>query len=121
MNGQGMQINCKKCSKTTTLTSAGYYPDGSQALVASCCGQDGGVLHQCSHSIFLNPPSWLPLLLAGVKIVCPECRAAYDLGVKIEPEYPEAGEALKAAGLLVGTLFLIRAVVKALEGKKGRR
>src|SRR5215210_4865360 len=107
MNEQGLQINCRKCSKTTSLTPGGFYPDGSQAMLSSCCGQDGGVLHQCPHSSFFSSPSWLPLILAGIKIVCPECRAAYDLGVKIEPQYPEAGEALKAAGLLVGTLFLI--------------
>jgi hypothetical protein len=103
------------------LTSAGYYPDGSQALLCSCCRKDGGVLHQCPHSFFLAPPSWLPLLLAGIKIVCSECRAAYDLGVKIEPKYPEAGEALKTAGLLVGTLILIGVIVEALGGKKRRR
>lgn len=120
MNGHGSQMNCRKCSKSTPLTSAGYYPDGSQALLASCCGKDGGVLHECPRALF-SPPSWLPLLLAGIEIVCPNCRAAYDLGVKVEPEYPEAGEALKAAGLLVGTVVLISVVVKALEGKKGRR
>jgi hypothetical protein len=120
MNEHGMHINCRKCSKTTSLTSAGYYPDGSQALLASCCGKNGGVLHQCSQTLF-SPPSWLPLLLAGIEIVCANCRAAYDLGVKVEPEYPEAGEALKAAGLLVGTVILIGVVVKALEGNKGRR
>ena len=123
MNGQGMQINCKKCSNPTFLRSAGYYPDGSQALVASCCGQDGGVLHQCPHSSFFSPPSWLPLVLAGVKIVCPECRAAYDLGVKIAPQYPEAGEALKSAGLLVGIVVLVGVVVEALQAaaSKGAR
>jgi hypothetical protein len=114
MNRQGMQINCRKCSKTTSLTAAGYYPDGSQALLASCCGRDGGVLHQCPHTLF-SPPKWLPLLLAGVKIVCPECRAAYDLGVKIEQQYPEAGEALKAAGLLVGIAILVGVVVEAIQ------
>src|ERR1043166_920114 len=120
MDGQGLQIKCRKCSKPTSWTSAGYYPDGSQALVTSCCGQDGGVLHKCPHSSFLSPPSWLPLLLAGIGIVCPNCRRAYDLGVKVEPQYPEAGEALKAAGLFFGTLILVGVIVKALEGKKWR-
>lgn len=123
MNGQGMQINCKKCSKTTSLMSAGYYLDGSQALLASCCGQDGGVLHQCPQAPF-SPPSWLPLILAGIKITCPECRALYDLGVKIEPQYPEAGEALKTVGLFAGLVVLIGVVGNILQGgnsKGGRR
>ncbi len=115
MNEQGMQINCRKCSKTTSLRSAGYYPDGSQALVCSCCGRDGGVLHQCPHSFFLNPPSWLPLVLAGIKIACPECRALYDLGVKVEPQYPEAGEALKTVGLVAGLVVLISVVSNMLQ------
>jgi hypothetical protein len=121
MNGQGMRINCRHCSETTSLGSAGYYPDGSQALLCSCCGKDGGVLHQCPHSSPLAPPSWLPLLLAGIEIVCPQCRAAYDLGVKIEPQHPEAGEALKVAGLFFGTMILIGVVIEALGGKKRRR
>jgi hypothetical protein len=62
-------------------------------------------------------------VLAGVKIVCPECRAAYDLGVKIAPQYPEAGEALKSAGLLVGIVVLVGVVVEALQAaaSKGAR
>jgi len=120
MNEQGMQINCRKCSKTTSLTLGGYYPDGSQAMLCSCCGQDGGVLHQCPHSLF-SPPSWLPLLLAGIEVACPNCRAAYDLGVKIEPEYPEAGEAVKNVALFVGTVLLIGVIVEAVAGRKRRR
>jgi hypothetical protein len=120
MNGQGMRINCRGCSEMTSLTSAGYYADGSQALLCSCCGKDGGVLHQCPHSSPHAPPSWLPLLLAGIKIVCPECRAAYDLGVKIEPAYPRAGEALKAVGLVAGIVVLIGVVGEILQGGQGK-
>ncbi|HEX3557631.1 MAG TPA: hypothetical protein VHU19_00395 [Pyrinomonadaceae bacterium] len=103
----------------TTLTSAGYYPDGSQALVTSCCGRDGGVLHQCPHTLF-SQPSWLPLLLAGVGIVCPDCRAVYDLGVKVEPQYPEAGEALKAVGLIAGVIVLCGVIANSLQGGNGK-
>jgi len=70
MNGNGMQINRRKCSKTTFLMPVGHYPDGTQALLASFCGQDGGMLHQCPHAPF-SPSSWLPLVLAGIKITCP--------------------------------------------------
>jgi len=121
MNGQGSRMNCKNCSGTTSLASAGYYADGSQALLCSCCGKDGGVLHRCPHSAPHAPPSWLPLLLAGIKIVCPECRAAYDLGVKIEPQYPEAGEALKAVGLVAGIVVLLGVVGEILQSGKGKR
>jgi hypothetical protein len=62
----------------------------------------------------------LPLLLAGIKIVCPGCSAAYDLGVKIEPHHPEAGEAVKNAALFVGTLLLIGAIADAVGGKRRR-
>ena len=119
MNGQGMQITCKKCSKMTSLTLAGHYPDGSQALLSSCCGKDGGVLHKCPHIPF-SPPSWLPLILAGIKIVCPECRAAYDLGVKVEPRYPEAGEALKTVGLVAGIVVLLGVIGNILQGGNGK-
>lgn len=120
MNGQEMKINCRNCSETSSLTLAGYYPDGSRAMLCSCCGKDGGVLHSCSHSALLAPPSWLPLLLAGIKIVCPECRAAYDLGVKIERVYPQAGEALKAVGLVAGIVVLLGVVGEILQGGNGR-
>lgn len=121
MNGQELRMNCKNCSETTSLASAGYYADGSQALLCSCCGKDGGVLHRCSHSALLTPPSWLPLLLAGIKVVCPECRAAYDLGVKTEPQYPEAGGALKAVGLVAGIVVLLSVVGEILQSGKGKR
>jgi phage FluMu protein Com len=121
MNGQGSQISCRNCSKVTLLKSAGYYQDGSQRLLCECCEQDGGVLHQCTHDHWGAPPRWLPLLLAGIAVVCPKCKEAYDLGVKIEPAYPEAGEALKFAGLFIGTLVLINVIVDSLRGKKRRR
>jgi hypothetical protein len=61
------------------------------------------------------------LLLAGISIVCPKCREAYDLGVKIEPAYPDAGEALKAAGLVVGAFILIGVIGDILGGGRRRR
>jgi hypothetical protein len=120
MDGHG-KLNCRNCSTTTSLTPAGYYDDGSQALLCSCCGKNGGVLHRCPHTSTLAPPSWLPLLLAGIEIVCPECRAAYDLGVKIEPRHPEAGEAVQNVALFVGTVMLISVIAEALAEKKRRR
>jgi hypothetical protein len=116
-----MQLNCRNCSKTTALASSGYYADGSQALLASCCGKDGGVLHRCSHSSPLAQPEWLPLLVAGIEIVCPQCKQAYDLGVKIAPVNPEAGEGLQAAALIVGGFILIRVIAEFLQGRQGGR
>lgn len=121
MNGQGMQLNCRKCSKMTSLTLSGYYPDDSQALLCSCCGKDGGVLHQCSHASSFAQPSWLPLLVAGIGIACPQCKQAYDLGVKIAPVNPEAGGALQAAGVIVGTVILVGILADIFGGKKRRR
>jgi hypothetical protein len=120
MNGQDMRINCRNCSDTTILKPAGYYNDGSQRLLCSCCEKDGGVLHRCQQTPW-SPPSWLPLLLAGIKIVCPECRAAYDLGVKIEPELPQVGGFLQGAGLFVGSIILIGVIADIFGGKKRRR
>ena len=120
MNRQAMYINCRHCCDTTILKPAGYYYDGSQRLLCSCCDKDGGILHQCQRKP-LAPPSWLPLLLVGIKIVCPECRAAYDLGVKIEPELPQAGGFLQAAGLFVGSIILLRVIADIFGGKKRRR
>jgi hypothetical protein len=78
------------------------------------------VLHRCPHASPLAAPKWLPLLLAGIGIVCPDCTTAYDLGVKIEPVYPAAGDALKAVGLIAGFVILIGAVDNILQGKKRR-
>jgi len=44
----------------------------------------------------------------------------YDLGVKIEPQYPESGEALKAVGLVAGIVVLIGVVGEILQGGNGR-
>jgi len=121
MSGQDRQINCKHCSKTTLLKPAGYYADGSERLLCECCEKDGGVLHQCPQDFWTAPPRWLPLLLVGIGIACPKCKEAYDLGVKIEPTYPEAGEALKVAGLFFGTVILIGVLGDILRGQKKRR
>ena len=114
-------MNCRKCSHAPTLQQAGNYPDGSIQMLCGCCQADGGVLHSCSHDLLSTQPSWLPLLLAGISIVCPKCKAAYDLGVKIELVNPEVGETLKAVGLIAGVVILIGVVADILEGKKRRR
>jgi hypothetical protein len=114
------QFNCRHCPTTTSLKQAGHYSDGSQQFLCSCCGRDGGVAHNCPHEYF-SGPKWLPLVLAGVSIVCPTCKRAYDLGVKIEPVYPEAGQALKAAGLGIGLVMLFVVMGDFLQGKKWRR
>lgn len=90
-------------------------------MICGDCQADGGVLHQCPQASPLAPPKWLPLLLAGIDIVCPNCKAAYDLGVKIEPTYPEAGELLKVVGLFAGLAVLVGVVDNILQGKKRRR
>jgi hypothetical protein len=61
------------------------------------------------------------LLVAGIGVVCPQCKAAYDIGIKIEPTYPDAGQALQAAGLILGTVILVGAIIEALNRGKGRR
>jgi hypothetical protein len=114
-------MNCRKCSHTPALQSIGNYPDGSLGMICGCCQADGGVLHRCSHDLFAVQPSWLPLLLAGIAIVCPKCKAAYDLGVKIAPVNPEAGETLKVVGILAGLIVLIGVAADILDGKKRRR
>jgi len=89
-------------------------------MLCTCCQADGGVLHRCPHAHPATPPTWLPLLLAGIKVACPECKAVYDLGVKLTPVYPEAGEALKAVGIIAGVV-LIGVVADILQDKKRRR
>ena len=121
MNGQGRNIHCNNCCRATGLKPAGRYRDGSQLLLCECCRKDGGVLHQCTQDHLAAPPRWLPLLLAGISVVCPKCTEAYDLGVKIEQTYPEAGEALKAAGLVVGTFILIGVIGDIFGGGQRRR
>lgn len=121
MKTEGLRINCKDCSASTLLKSAGYYDDDSQRCLCSCCEQNGGVWHRCPQAHPAMAPKWLPLLLAGIDIVCPECKRAYDLGVKVEPTYPEVGQALKAAGVSLGILILIGIVGDALQGKRRRR
>lgn len=114
-------MNCRKCSHAPALQQAGKYPDGSVQMLCGCCHADGGVLHHCSHDLFSVQPRWLPLLLAGIGIVCPKCKQVYDLGVKIEPVNPEAGETLKAVGLFVGIVVLLGVVADIFQGKKRRR
>ena|SRR5947209_277617 len=109
------RFHCKSCSSTTDFQSAGYYPDGSQRFICAGCKTNGGVLHKCSHNNLFAPPQWLPLLLAGIDVVCPKCKAAYDLGVKIEPTYPDAGEILQAAGLVVGSIILAGVIVEIIK------
>ena len=121
MNGRGMRINCNNCSEATSLKPAGFYGDGSLRLLCSCCEKDGGVLHRCPQDHPDAPPKWLPLLLAGIGIACPGCKKAYDLGVAVEPAYPQAGAALKAVGLLAGTLVLLGVIGDALNGGKRRQ
>ena len=120
MNGRE-ETNCRNCCEATLLKLSGYYEDGSQRLLCSCCERDGGVLHECPHDHAVMAPKWLPLLVAGIGIVCPQCKKAYDLGVSIEPAYPQAGQALKNAGLFVGTLFLVSVLVDLLKGRERRR
>lgn len=114
-------MNCRKCSHTPALQLVGSYPDGSLRMLCGCCQADGGVLHRCLYSHPATPPTWLPLLLAGIKVVCPECKAAYDLGVKIAPVNPEAGETLKAIGLIAGVCILISAVIAEIFQSGNRR
>ena len=65
------------------------------------------MLHSWPHDNPLSSPTWLPLVIAGIGIVCPRCKKIYDLGVTIEPVYPEAREALKIVGLFAaGDEFL---------------
>lgn len=41
--------------------------------------------------------------------------------MKIEPQYPEAGEALKAVGLVAGIVVLLGVVGEILQSGKGKR
>jgi len=49
--------------------------------------------------------------MVGIDIVCPKCKAAYDLGLKIEPVFPDLGRFLEAGGVVVGTALLISVAV----------
>jgi len=119
MIGYNGQIDFRQCNEQTYLEHAGYYDDGSQKLLCSC-KKDGGVLHSCAYGSPLTSPAWLPLVMAGVGIVCPQCKKVYDLGVIITPVYPQAGEVLKAVGLFAGIVVLL-GVVGDLLGRRRRR
>jgi hypothetical protein len=121
MNGERKQISCRTCGEVTLLKASGDYEDGSQRLLCSCCEKDGGVLHKCAHDHVVMAPKWPPLLTAGIGIVCPQCKKAYDLGVSIEPTYPQVGQALKNVGLFVGTIILLSVLVDLLRGREHRR
>jgi hypothetical protein len=90
-------------------------------MLCKDCQSNGGVLHRCPQDHPAAEPRWLPLLLEGISLACPDCKTAYDLGVKIEPVYPEAGEFLKVAGLCVGTVILISVIAEVFRGNKRRR
>jgi hypothetical protein len=113
-------MNCRSCNTTTPLKLVESYGDGSIGFLCSSCERDGGVSHQCQYGSLLSAPDWLPLLVAGVGIVCPTCKRVYALGVRIEPTYPDAGQALKVLGLGLGIMILIGVVGDALQGKKRR-
>lgn len=120
MIGYNGRIDCRQCNEHTYLEHAGYYGDGSQKLLCPC-KKDGGVLHSCPYGNPLTSPTWLPLVMAGVGVVCPQCKKVYDLGVEIEPVYPQAAEVLKAVGLFAGLFVGITLVSDLLQGRKGRR
>jgi hypothetical protein len=120
MVSQHMQIDCRNCGEIKDLKTSAVYADGAQRLVCSCCEQDGGVQHRCPQSYASKSPEWLPLLIAGIGIVCPNCKRTYDFGVSIEPIYPEEGQALKAIGLFIGTIVLV-GVIDELLRSRGRR
>lgn len=118
--GQGMQIQCRNCQGSKFLKTTGYYADGSQVLACSCCAQVGGILHPCSHDHPNADPKWLPLLIAGIGIICPGCKRSYDFGVSIEPTFPEAGQALQAIGLVAGIIVAISIIDDIVNGKRRR-
>ncbi len=120
MIGYNGQIDCRQCNEQTYLEHAGFYEDGSQKLLCSC-KKDGGVLHSCAYGNPLTSPAWLPLVMAGVGIVCPQCKKVYDLGVEIEPAYPQAGATLQAIGFIAGALVVIGIVGDLLQSRKRRR
>jgi len=45
--------------------------------------------------------------MLGIDIVCPRCKAAYDLGIKIEPAFPDLGKVLQVGGVVIGAAVLI--------------
>ena len=120
MIGYNGQIDCRQCNEQTHLEHAGYYNDGSQKLLCSC-KKDGGVLHSCAYGNPLTSPAWLPLVMAGVGIICPQCKKVYDLGVTIEPVYPQAGEVLKVVGLFAGIFVVLGVVSDLLHPPRKRR
>lgn len=117
MLGQSIDRHCATCSSITRFNLSGVYPDGSQRVICSGCNANGGVIHKC-HSNLFTQSEWLPLVLAGIDIVCPTCKAAYDLGVKIEPAFPSLSQLLEGAALVVGSVLLIGAGVEIAQALK---
>jgi len=112
---QGISLrHCENCS-TARFEQQGSYPDGSQRMICAGCQVNGGVLHRCQPANPFTQPDWLPLLLVGIDIVCTKCKAAYDLGVKIQPALPDLGVALQAVGVVVGSIVLGRVIVEIAE------
>ena len=105
---QGIRLqHCHNCSALTRFESRGSYPDGSCRVICTTCNNNGGVLHRCPHSNPFEHHSWLPLVMLGIDIVCPRCKAAYDLGIKIEPAFPDLGKVLQVGGVVIGAAVLI--------------
>jgi hypothetical protein len=110
---QGIRLrHCENCSGLARFEEQGSYPDGSQRMICTGCQVSGGVLHRCHP---FTQTEWLPLLLLGIDIVCPKCKAAYDLGVKIEPALPDLGVALQVVGVVAGSIVLGRVIVEIAE------
>ena len=121
MIDEGLRLrHCGECSTVSPFDAYGVYQDGSQRMICRGCRTNGGILHSCQHANPFGHPEWLPLLLVGIDIVCPKCKAAYDLGLKIEPISPDLGKALQAVGLFVGTAILVAAVVEIAQSQKRR-
>lgn len=116
---QGFRLrHCDECSTSTRFEALGVYPDGSQRMICAVCQVNGGVLHRCQPANPFSHPDWLPLLLVGIEIVCPKCKAAYDLGIKIEPTSPGLGAAFQAAGLVVGCFVVAGVIVEIAQSLK---
>lgn len=110
-------VTCPTCRAINTLTQIGTAPSGASVFRCTYCGHDA-VYHT---SRFHMQTWWLPVLETEVSVACPTCGLVEQVAKTVAqsqsapPSVREIAQGIAFSALVVGTVFLLAGVVKAVE------